>query len=152
MKQISVFFIHILVIPFIVLSIILSGCSDSDENEGERLREIIRKDSNIQRVTYGHNFFDDESEDRVCDEEQKNSVIDYILSICFDEVSEDEAENVYGGGTWVHIYLSDGTKIFLMFYGSNFYFQESETGGGILYSDPTGNADLLFEYISNLKK
>lgn len=149
MKQISAFSIRILIISLIVLPVILSGCSSSGENNGERLREMIKNKSNIQRVTYGHTFFDDESEDRVCDEEQKNAVIDYILSISLDEVPEDETENVYGGGTWVNIYLADGTELCFAFRKYDFYFHESGTDA-VLYSDSTGNADLLFEYISNL--
>lgn len=71
MKQKSTFRISVTLAIFTILSVILSACSNTDENHGEDLKEMIKNDSQIQRVTYGEPFYNVEDDGIECSEEEK---------------------------------------------------------------------------------
>lgn len=71
MKRKSSFHIYIAFVFLIILSAILSSCSNSNENHGEKLKEMIKNDSQIHRVTYGEPFYNGEDDGIECSEEEK---------------------------------------------------------------------------------
>lgn len=148
MKQKSAFRVFLSI--FTVLSLILSACSPADENHGEELKEMIKNDSKIQRVTLGDDFDDHTDKGVKFTEEEKSAIIDYITSMDICVTPEEDFEMVYGG-SWLNIYLSDDKIIHLRFFGDNFYFYDLKEYDGTLYHDSTENYDRLLDYLSDVQ-
>ncbi len=147
MKRKLGFCIYIAFILLVSLSAILSGCSNSNENHGEKLKEMIKNDSQIQQITYGEPFYNGEDDGVECSEEVQNAIVDYISDMNITVTPKEEIELVFGGGVWLNFYLSDDKMVHLEFYGDNFYFYDSEECDGILYSDSTENYYQLTDYL-----
>lgn len=77
---------------------------------------------------------------------RKNTIIDYITSMNICVTPEEEIKMIYGGNSWLNIYLSDGRIIHMEFFGKIF-FHDLEEDGGTLYYGSTENYNQLLEYL-----
>ena len=146
---------NIKIFLLIVLSAIMLGCFNSNDSD---LRNLIKNKSNIQKVEYRfYNTVKHELEVRICDATEETAIVNYILSLSFDEENAEDIPIYFagpGGGLWAKFYLSDGRELIFSFYGSYFCFYElleSYEDEVTYYSDSTGNAEELMEYLSNLE-
>lgn len=156
MKTRSTLSKYIKIILLIVLPAIVLGCSDS--NDGD-LRNLIKNKSNIQKVEYRfYNTVKHKLEVRTCDATEEAAIIDYILSLSFDEENEEDIPLYFTGpegGIWAKFYLTDGRELLFVFRGPYFSFYELlevYEDEITYYSDSTGNAEKLVEYLSNLER